>query len=164
MVTSRGVVADDATPFDDCVALTDQVPSASVPRSHDPLEPVAVNVHVTGVEPAFVAVTVTEDPLNNPVTLMFGVESLVLLSVLDEPVSDEADKSTALGAGIPTAAVAADTDVVDPFAFVPVAANLRKEPASAAVSVYDEDVAPLIAVQFAGTLVVAAPEPVHRYH
>lgn len=117
------------------MALTAQVPSESVPRSHDPLEPVAVNEHETGVEPAFVAVTVTDAPLNNPVTAMLGVLSLVTLSVLEEPVSEAALKSTADGAGIDTAAVGAETEVTDPLAFVAVLAYRRKDPASAAVSV-----------------------------
>jgi len=164
MLTFNEGDADDVTPFDVCVALTAQVPSTRVPRSHDPLVPVAVKEHVTGVEPAFVAVTVTDAPLNNPFTAMLGVLSPVRLSVLEEPVSEDAERSTAAGAGIPTDAVAAEIDVVVPEALTAVDPKRRNEPASAAVATYVPDVAPLIGVQSDGTLVVDVPDPLHRYH
>ena len=50
--------AADVTPLFVCVEVTDHVPSASVPKSQLDCA-VAVNVHVTFAEPAFVAVTVT---------------------------------------------------------------------------------------------------------
>jgi hypothetical protein len=46
-VTFRDGEAEDVTELADCVALTAQVPSTSDPRSHDPVEAVAVNEQVT---------------------------------------------------------------------------------------------------------------------
>jgi hypothetical protein len=78
------------------------------------------------------AVTVTAAPLNNPDTAIFGVLSPVRLSVLEVPVSEAAVRSTPVGAGIPTAAVAAEIDVVVPEELVAVEPIRKNEPASAA--------------------------------
>ena len=77
------------------VALTFQVPSLSVPRSQ--LAAGTTYVHVTVLAP-FVAVMVTVSPLEPPAALIVGVLSLVTLSVDDRPVSDEAARSTPVGA------------------------------------------------------------------
>ena len=45
-----------------------------------------------------VAEIVMVSPLAPPVALMVGVLSLVLLSVVDDPVSDDASRSTPVGA------------------------------------------------------------------
>ena len=46
----------------------------------------------------FVAEIVMVSPLVPPVALIVGVLSLVLLSVFDDPVSDDASRSTPVGA------------------------------------------------------------------
>lgn len=125
-VTFNDADADDTTELNDWVALTLHVSSTKAPRSQEPLEPEAVNVHVTSVCPVFLAVTVTVAPDTSPVTEMLGVLSLVSSSEVDDPVSDDVVRSTAVGAGIATAAVAADTEVAVPFALVAVEPNLRK--------------------------------------
>ena len=79
--------AADVTPLFVCVEVTDHVPSASVPKSQLDCA-VAVNVHVTFAEPAFVAVTVTVLPLVALPTEIVGVLSDVTPSLFDEPLSD----------------------------------------------------------------------------
>lgn len=81
--------AADVTPLFVCVEVTDQVPSASVPKSQLDCA-VAVNVHVTFAEPAFVAVTVTVLPLVALPTEIVGVLSEVTPSLFDAPLSDAA--------------------------------------------------------------------------
>jgi len=79
--------AADVTPLFVCVEVTDQVPSASVPKSQLDCA-VAVKVQVTFAEPAFVAVTVTVLPLVALPTEIVGVLSEVTPSLFDEPLSD----------------------------------------------------------------------------
>ena len=134
-VTGRPAVADDTVVPTVCAAEMVQLPSPSVPRSHVPDVPVATNVHETSADPVFWAVTVTLAPASVPVTVMFGVSSFVMSSLEDEPVSDDAVRSTADGAATPTSPVAADTDVTLPLAFDAVAAKRRYEPASSEVAV-----------------------------
>jgi hypothetical protein len=125
-VTLSDADAEDETELEDWVALTAHVPSTRAPRSQVPLVPDAVKVHVTLDSPVLVAVTVTLAPEMSPVTVMFGVLSLVRLSEVEEPVSEDVVRSTAVGAGIATAAVAAEIEVAPPLALVAVAPNLRK--------------------------------------
>ena len=78
------------------VPVTDQVPSDRDGRSHDDAEPTTYE-QVFVVEP-FVAVTVAVSPDEPPGTENDGVVSDVMLSVDDEPESDEATRSGADGA------------------------------------------------------------------
>ena len=82
----------ESTPAPVCFEVTDHTPSASVPRSQLDCA-VAVNVHVTEVEPAFVAVTVTVLPFETLPTEIVGVLSEVTLSEDDEPESEPESKS-----------------------------------------------------------------------
>ena len=70
-----------------CTDVIDHVPSASVPKSQLVCA-VAVNVHVTFAEPAFVAVTVTVLPFVALPTEIVGVLSDVMSSVADAPLSE----------------------------------------------------------------------------
>lgn len=99
--TARFIGADaaDSLPAPSvCLADTAHEPSDSVPRSQE----VAGRTyeHDTGAEPSFDAVIVIRSPSTAPagVADMVGVLSFVTLSVFDEPVSDAAARSTALGA------------------------------------------------------------------
>ena len=94
------VVAADAaesTPLFVCFEVIDQSPSASVPRSQLDCA-VALNVHVTEVEPAFVAVTVTVLPFVALPTEIVGVLSEVMLSEFEEPESEPESTSGVPGA------------------------------------------------------------------
>ena len=89
-------VAAESIPEAVCFAVTDQTPSANVPRSQPVVAggPVAaINVQVTFAEPAFVAVTVTVLPFETLPTEIVGVLSEVTLSEDDEPESDPESKS-----------------------------------------------------------------------
>ena len=83
----------ESTPAPVCFEVTDQIPSASVPKSQLVVPTAAVNVHVTEVEPAFVAVTVTVLPFETLPTEIVGVLSEVTLSEDDEPESEPESKS-----------------------------------------------------------------------
>jgi hypothetical protein len=74
------------------------MPSASVPKSQLVVPTAAVNVHVTEVEPALVAVTVTVLPSVAPPTERVGVLSDVMLSEFEEPVSEPVSTSGVPGA------------------------------------------------------------------
>lgn len=76
------------------VAVIDHVPSAKVPRVHEPDK----SAQVTLLEPALVAVTVPVAPAESPETEIVGVESEVLLSVDEAPESLEESKSGVFGA------------------------------------------------------------------
>ena len=76
------------------VAVIDHVPSAKVPRVHEPDK----SAQVTLLEPALVAVTVPVAPAESPETQIVGVESEVLLSVDEDPESLEESKSGVFGA------------------------------------------------------------------
>jgi hypothetical protein len=95
-VTLNAVVDAESIPEAVCFAVTDQTPSASVPRAQLD-SAVAVNVHVTEVEPAFVAVTVTVLRFVALPTAIVGVLSDVMLSEFEEPESDPESKSGAVG-------------------------------------------------------------------
>jgi hypothetical protein len=88
--------ADESIPLLVCFEVIDHSPSASVPRSQLDC-PVAVNVHVTEVEPALAAVTVTVLPLETLPTEIVGVLSEVTLSEDDEPESEPESKSGVAG-------------------------------------------------------------------
>jgi hypothetical protein len=79
IVTNSAVVDAESIPEVVCFAVTDQTPSASVPRAQLDCA-VAVNEHVTEVEPAFVAVTVTVLRFVALPTEIVGVLSDVMLS------------------------------------------------------------------------------------
>jgi hypothetical protein len=96
-VTLNAAVDAESIPEAVCFAVTDQTPSTRVPRSH-PVCDVAVNVHVTEVEPAFVAVTVTVLRFVALPTEIVGVLSDVMLSVVDEPESEASARSGVAGA------------------------------------------------------------------
>jgi hypothetical protein len=81
-------------PLNVWVAVIDHVPSAKLPKVQEPKE----SAHVTLLEPAFVAVTVPVAPSESPETEIVGVESEVILSVDDAPVSLKASKSGVFGA------------------------------------------------------------------
>ena len=87
----------ESTPPPVCFEVTDQTPSARVPRSQLDCA-VALNVHVTEAEPAFVAVTVTVLPFVALPTEMVGVLSEVMLSEFEEPESEPESTSGVPGA------------------------------------------------------------------
>ena len=87
----------ESTPPPVCFEVIDQTPSASVPKLQLVCA-VAVKVHVTFAEPAFVAVIVTVLPFVAPLTERVGVLSDVMLSELEEPVSEPASTSGVPGA------------------------------------------------------------------
>lgn len=100
VVSIVNVIAADvaeSTPLFVCFEVIDQSPSASVPRSQLDCA-VALNVHDTEAEPAFVAVTVTVLPLVALPTEIVGVLSEVMLSEFEEPESEPAAKSGVAGA------------------------------------------------------------------
>ena len=97
IVTGKALDAADSLPNGSVnVAEMFQVPSVSVGRVQFVAEPITY-VHDTVVVP-LVAEIVIVSPLVPPLALKVGVVSLVLLSELDAPVSDAANKSTPDGA------------------------------------------------------------------
>jgi hypothetical protein len=68
-------------------------------NGQDPVVPVAVNEHTTVVPEDGVAVKVMTAPTVKPESEISGVSSFVVLSVLEEPRSEEDTKS-----GVPVAA------------------------------------------------------------
>jgi hypothetical protein len=99
---------DEVCEFRFCVAVMDQVPSERVPRVQlvVPDTPAALVVHVTLLEEALAAVTVTVAPSVTPVKSKVGVLSEVLLSVLLEPESEFRFRSGAANVASPVIAVA----------------------------------------------------------
>jgi hypothetical protein len=97
IVRLNALDAAESIPLLVCIEVTDHTPSASVPRSQLVCA-VAVKVHVTFAEPAFVAVTVTVLPLVALPTEKVGVLSEVMLSEFEEPESEPAAKSGVAGA------------------------------------------------------------------
>jgi len=97
IVTLTAAEMAESTPALVCFDVIDQTPSASVPKSQLDCA-VAVKVQVTFVEPAFAAVTVTVLPLVALPTEIVGVLSEVMLSELEEPVSEPASTSGVPGA------------------------------------------------------------------
>ena len=96
IVRLNALDAAESIPLLVCFEAIDHTPSASVPRSQLDCA-VAVKVHVTEVEPAFVAVTVTVFPFETLPTEIVGVLSEVTLSEDDEPESDPESKSGVAG-------------------------------------------------------------------
>jgi hypothetical protein len=96
IVRLNAVDAAESIPLLVCFEVIDHTPSASVARSQLDC-PVAVNVHVTEVEPALAAVTVTVLPLETLPTEIVGVLSEVTLSEDDEPESEPESKSGVAG-------------------------------------------------------------------
>lgn len=97
IVRLNALDAAESIPLLVCFEVIDHTPSASVPRSQLDCA-VAVKVHVTDVEPALVAVTVTVLPSVALPTEIVGVLSDVLLSEFDEPESEASAKSGVAGA------------------------------------------------------------------
>jgi hypothetical protein len=96
IVRLNALDAAESIPLIVCFEVTDHTPSASVPRSQLVVPTAAVNVHVTEVEPAFVAVTVTVLPFETLPTETVGVLSEVTLSEF-EPESEPESKSGVVG-------------------------------------------------------------------
>jgi hypothetical protein len=103
-----------------CVAANEYVPFASVGNVQEPVEPVAVNVHVTAFPEDGVAVNVITAPVVKLEIEISGVSSFVLLSVLDDPRSDAATKS-----GVPVAANVTVTESVDTNERFPAASTVN---------------------------------------
>jgi hypothetical protein len=102
------VAALEVTLLKVCVAATEYVPLASVVNEQDPVVSVAVNVHTTAVPEDGVAVKVMTAPTVKPESEISGVSSFVVLSVLEEPRSEEDTKS-----GVPVAASVTVTESVE---------------------------------------------------
>ena len=96
-VTLTAAEMAESTPPPVCFEVIDQTPSASVPKLQLVCA-VAVKVQVTFAEPDFVAVIVTVLPFVAPLTERVGVLSDVMLSELEEPVSEPASTSGVPGA------------------------------------------------------------------
>jgi hypothetical protein len=96
IVRLNALDAAESIPLLVCFEVIDHTPSASVPRSQLDCA-VAVKLHVTEVEPAFVAVTVTVFPFETLPIEIVGVLSEVTLSEDDEPESDPESKSGVAG-------------------------------------------------------------------
>lgn len=92
----NGELGDDWFPAGSVITpVTDHVPSDNVGKSHDVATPTTYE-HVTVVVP-LVALIVTRSPFDPPVNDIVGVVSEVLLSVLDNPLSDDVARSGAPG-------------------------------------------------------------------
>jgi len=102
------VAALEVTLLKVCVAATEYVPLASVVNGQDPVVAVAVNEHTTAVPEDGVAVKVMTAPTVKPDNEISGVSSFVVLSVLEEPRSEEDTKS-----GVPVAANVTVTESVE---------------------------------------------------
>jgi len=98
IVRLNALDATESIPLLVCFEVIDHTPSESVPRSQLVVPTAAVKVHVTEVEPAFVAVTVTVLPFVAPLTERVGVLSDVMLSEFEEPVSEPVSTSGVPGA------------------------------------------------------------------
>jgi hypothetical protein len=96
IVRLNALDATESIPLLVCFEVIDHTPSESVPRSQLDCA-VAVKVHVTEVEPAFVAVTVTVFPFETLPIEIVGVLSEVTLSEDDEPESEPESKSGVAG-------------------------------------------------------------------
>ena len=96
----NAIESAESTPPTVCFTLTEYVPFVSAEKVHEPVDPDAVNVHVTGLPVDGVAVIVTEAPDVRPDKSKVGVLSAVELSVDDEPRSDPAARSGTEGTAI----------------------------------------------------------------
>jgi hypothetical protein len=74
-----------------CITVMLQTPSAKLPKLQLP----ALTVQLTEVVPALLAVTIAVAPASTPDTEIVGVESFVMLSELDLPLSEAVKRSTA---------------------------------------------------------------------
>jgi hypothetical protein len=97
IVRLNALDATESIPLLVCFEVIDHTPSESVPRSQLVVPTAAVKVHVTEVEPALVAVTVTVLPFETLPTEIVGVLSEVTLSEDDEPESEPETKSGVAG-------------------------------------------------------------------
>jgi hypothetical protein len=88
IVRLNALDAAESIPLVVCFEVIDHTPSASVPRAQLDCA-VAVNVHVTEVEPAFVAVTVTVLRFVALPTAIVGVLSDVMLSDFEPEFESE---------------------------------------------------------------------------
>ena len=104
----------ESTPPTLCFTLTAYVPFVSAEKVHDPVDPDAVKVHVTGSPVDGVAVTVTEAPDVRPDKSNVGVLSAVELSVDDEPISDPVARSGTEGTAIVVVIATSETAEVPP--------------------------------------------------
>ena len=89
IVRLNALDAAESMPLVVCFEVTDHTPSASVPKSQLVVPTAAVNEHVTEVEPALVAVTVTVLPSVTPLTERVGVLSEVTLSEFEPEFEPE---------------------------------------------------------------------------
>jgi hypothetical protein len=126
-VILNAAVDAESMPKAVCFAVTDQTPSANVPRSQPVVPAAAVNVQVAFAEPAFVAVTVTVLPSVALPTEIIGVLSDVMLSVVDEPESEASARSGVAGAVGGTTYVNPPVSVA--FGLTPVATTTSRGPA-----------------------------------
>jgi hypothetical protein len=104
----------ESTPPTVCLTLIEYVPFGSVENVHEPVDPDAVNVQVTGLPVEGVAVTVTDAPEVRPDKSRVGVLSAVELSVDDEPRSDPAARSGTEGTAIVVVRDTFDTAEIPP--------------------------------------------------
>ena len=104
----------ESTPPTVCFTLTEYVPFVNAEKVHEPVDPDAVNVHVTGLPVDGVAVTVAEAPEVRPAKSTVGVLSAVELSVDDEPRSDPAARSGTEGTAIVVVIATFETAEVPP--------------------------------------------------
>jgi hypothetical protein len=81
---------------------------------HEPVDPDAVKVQVTGLPVDGVAVTVTDAPVVRPDRSRVGVLSAVELSVDDEPRSDPTARSGTEGTAIVVVRDTFDTAEIPP--------------------------------------------------
>jgi hypothetical protein len=106
----------ESTPPTVCFTLTEYVPFVSAEKVHEPVDPVAVNVQVTGLPVEGVDVTVTDAPEVRPDKSTVGVLSDVELSVDDEPRSDAAARSGTDGTAIVVVIATLETAEIPPAA------------------------------------------------
>jgi hypothetical protein len=104
----------ESTPPTVCLTLIEYVPFESVENVHEPVDPDAVKVQVTGLPVDGVAVTVTDAPVVRPDRSRVGVLSAVELSVDDEPRSDPTARSGTEGTAIVVVRDTFDTAEIPP--------------------------------------------------
>jgi hypothetical protein len=104
----------ESTPPTVCFTLTAYVPFESVENVHEPVDPEAVNVQVTGLPVEGVAVTVTEAPEVSPAKSIVGVLSAVELSVEEVPKSEPDAKFGTEGTAIVVVITTLDTAETPP--------------------------------------------------
>ena len=157
-VILNAAVDAESMPDAVCFAVTDQTPSASVPRSQPVVPVAAINVQVTFVCPDFVAVTVTVLPSVALPTEIVGVLSDVMSSVEDEPESDAVARSGVAGAA--GGATYVNPPVSVAFGLTPVATTTSRGPAvpDGVVQVIEVDETTTTDVHELPPMVTVAPE------